>query len=234
MPVQTLIQRLEQFIRTHKITSSLISLLFIAGIVTQSADIYSRIQALFRQNSYEIIDINLNHESRYSIGDPKEVSEGQGVGNPLFFHSLALKESKRIVTFLEESPNEIYLVRIHGEIHADDYWIQYPPQSFSVRLDYFVWQSKQPDGTYPSLSKIIHITQISAQHGWNSFSHSLLTSYSTTIELVGFFRFVFVRDKGDSSNQFNMIAVVPDAKKASLTLDELKKLDKKLYNRSKP
>lgn len=205
-------EKYNTWLRSNKWTSSLLVILSVLGIVSQTTGYFKDFFIEEELKTYDIININLDD---YNVSS-EVLEEGFGMGNNIFEIPVDSILLDRFTVKIEENPNNIYFIRVKGETPIDSLWIGGASETneFTLKL-----------GTTFYNSKVLHFPNTNNLSGWNTFHDSPHTSSSNFVVFQGFFHLAHFREKQDMSNQYKLSSVEPNQDLATNTLKVLKEMD---------
>lgn len=205
-------EKYNTWLRSNKWTSSLMVILSVLGIASQTTGYFKDFFIEKELKTYDIININLDD---YNVSS-EVLEEGFAMGNNIFevpVDSIILQE---FTAKIEGNPNNIYFIRVKGETPINSLWIGGVSEKneFTLKI-----------GTAFYDSKILHFPNTDKLSGWNTFHDSPHTASSNFVVFQGFFHLAHFREKQDMSNQYKISSVEPDQEIATNTLKTLKEMD---------
>tara|TARA_R110002050_G_scaffold94765_2_gene197176 strand:+ start:28809 stop:29465 length:657 start_codon:yes stop_codon:yes gene_type:complete len=205
-------EKYNKWLRSNKWTSSLLVILSVLGIASQTTGYFKDFFLEEDLRTYDIININLDN---YKVSG-NVLEEGFAMGNNMFEIPIDYMVLNDFTAKIESNPNNIYFIRIKGETPINSLWIGGASEKnkFSLKL-----------GTTFYDSKILHFPDTNELSGWNTFHDSPNTSSSNFVVFQGFFHLAHFREKQDVSNQYKVSTVEPDQDIAKNTLRILKEMD---------
>ena len=213
--------------KTRKIIFALLAIVFAIGLLTKTTEAFKRTSAKLFPPIYEVIDLHINDSSHGAV----DIEEGFAAGNSKFIIQLNDLGTFKLISQIEKNPNAIYLIRLTGSTPIEEHWLGGLMQNsgnFSLELVTIKPQPPYTDGSEWVDNMILHFPSVFEMSGWNSFNDTVLNCCSNTFTLVGFYRFVNFREKGDNMNQYKLQFVTPEIDKASETIKMVS--DNSFYN----
>lgn len=165
---------------------------------------------------YPILDVNLgnmDHErwiENTKTDDNWVMDSSVGLGNVLIPFRVG-KDSKNLFSYIQNQPNNIYLIRISGS--SIDTGFRVTNESISLEFNNCSF-----DDGHCEWGIVLHFSPSDSIGGWNTFEEGILTASDNYFSLVGFFRFSRAKQKMELYKNYRTKAVVPESKRAEITL----------------